>query len=118
MRGNRQVIKREVNASKRFKVENDTYIVKENCIFWKNIDGFLKSVAYYREGNPNPYSFKDKANIGLTSDELDDIYSDDFHTIVVELKPQDRSLYVLFVVILTFCSSIVFDILGGINFYA
>lgn len=117
VKGNRQVIKREVSASKRFKIESDTYIIKESCIFWKNIDGKLETVAYYHEGNPNPYNFKDKINKGLTSKELDDFYADDFHTIVIELKPKDRSLYILFVVVMTLCLAVMFDIIGVINYF-
>ena len=66
LRGNRQVIEREVNASRRFKIGDDTYIIKSDCIFLKKIDGFLKAVSIYREGNPNPYNFEiAKENIYL-----------------------------------------------------
>lgn len=57
IRGNRQVIEREVKASRRFKIGDDTYIIKSNCIFLKKINGILKSISVYREGNPNPYNF-------------------------------------------------------------
>ena len=57
IRGNRQIIEREVKASKRFKIGDDTYIIKSDCIFLKKIEGNLKSISVYREGNPNPYNF-------------------------------------------------------------
>lgn len=57
IRGNRQVIEREVKASRKFKIGDDTYIIKSECIFLKKIEGVLKSISVYREGNPNPYSF-------------------------------------------------------------
>lgn len=57
IRGNRQVIEREVKASRRFKIGDDTYIIKSDCIFLKKVDGILKSISVYREGNPNPYGF-------------------------------------------------------------
>lgn len=57
IRGNRQVIEREVKASRKFKIGDDTYIIKSDCIFLKKIENVLKSISVYREGNPNPYSF-------------------------------------------------------------
>lgn len=57
IRGNRQIIEREVKASRKFKIGDDTYIIKSNCIFLKKIDNILKSISVYREGNPKPYSF-------------------------------------------------------------
>lgn len=57
IRGNRQIIEREVKASRRFKIGDDTYIIKSDCIFLKKIEGNLKAISVYREGNPNPYNF-------------------------------------------------------------
>lgn len=57
IRGNRQVIEREVKASRKFKIGDETYIIKSDCIFLKKVNGMLKSISVYREGNPNPYSF-------------------------------------------------------------
>jgi len=116
IKGNRQVIRREVTASKRFKVEENTYIIKDKSIFLKNIDGIVRSVAYYREGNPNPYDFKTH-NTGMTPEELDTFYAEDFHTIVVNLQPKDKSFYILLVTIITLSLAIIFDILGGIKYF-
>ena len=57
IRGNRQVIEREVKASRKFKIGDETYIIKSDCIFLKKVNGKLKSISVYREGNPNPYNF-------------------------------------------------------------
>jgi len=108
---------REVNASKRFKVNEDTYIIKPECIFLKNIGGIMRSVSYYREGNPNPYDFKTMPNVGMTTTELDRYYAEDFHTIVINIQPKDRSLYILLVVIVTLTMAILFDIGGLIRYY-
>lgn len=94
IKGNRQVVSREVIASKRFRVEDETYIIRPECIFLKNIDGKFQSVSYYREGNPNPYNFK-KDNIGISCEELDRIYSEDFYNIIVKIAPMNKSIYIL-----------------------
>jgi hypothetical protein len=109
VKGNRQVVKREVIASKRFRVDEETYFIKPDCIFLKNIDGVLKSVSYYKEGNPNPYSFEG-VNDGITPAELDRVFAEDFYHIVTNLQPMNRMMYVLVVVVLIFGLSIAFDI--------
>jgi len=107
IKGNRQVIKREVVASKRFRVDDDTYIVKDDCIFYKNIEGVLRSVSYYREGNPNPYFFKFK-NKGLSEEELNDFYEKDFYNILAKIKPFSRVVYIYIMTIFTLISSLLF----------
>jgi len=85
-------------------------------MFWKNINGRLKTVAYYRENNPKPYDFKSE-NYGLSVKELDNIFSEDFHDIIIELKPKDRSLYILMVQCCILCLNIPYIILGVLNYY-
>lgn len=109
IKGNRQVARREVTASKRFRVDEETYYIKPECIFLKNIDGFLRSVSYYREGNPNPYDFK-KDNTGLTAKELDRIFAEDFFFIVTDLRPDTRMKYVLFVCAINTALAIMFAV--------
>jgi hypothetical protein len=109
VKGNRQVVRREVTASKRFRVDEETYMIKPECIFLKNIDGFLRSVSYYREGNPNPYDFRAE-NTGLNSKELDRIFAEDFFHIVTDLQPENRMKYILFVVAVTLGLAIAFDV--------
>lgn len=91
IKSNRQIIKREIRASKRFRIEDNTYIVKDDCIFYKNIEGRLTAVSYYREGNPKPYTFIE-INIGLTTEELDRIYAEDFYNIIVDINPENRGV--------------------------
>lgn len=114
IKGNRQVIKREVVASKRFRVDDDTYIVKDSCIFYKNIDGILRSVSYYREGNPNPYIFKFK-NRGISEtdedNELNEFYEKDFYNILAKIKPFSRVVYIYIMTIFTLIGSLMFLII-------
>lgn len=109
VKGNRQVIQRDVTASKRFMVDDGTYIVKDICIFYKNIDGVLQSVCYYREGNPNPYDFQD-VNKGLSSNELDFFYAPDFYTIIVNIQPMNRMRYILLISIFIMMLNLLFMI--------
>jgi len=99
IKGNRQVATREVIASKRFLVDGDTYVVKPQCIFLKNVEGVLKSVSYYREGNPNPYDFQ-KQNKGLNNNELDRIFSEDFFHIVTDLQKENKMVYLFFLALI------------------
>lgn len=94
VKGNRQIIKRDITASKRFRIDDNTYIVKDECIFYKNIEGKLQSVSYYRENNPKPYDFKG-INTGLNEDELDKFFAEDLFTIINDIEPENRSIYTL-----------------------
>ena len=109
IKGNRQVARREVTASKRFRVDEETYYIKPECIFLKNIEGFLRSVSYYREGNPNPYDFKTE-NVGLSAKELDRIFAEDFFFIVTNLQPDVRMKYVLFATAVNMSLSVAFAV--------
>lgn len=115
-KGNRQVVRRTVIASKRFKVDDETYIIKPECIFLKNVDGYQRPVSYYREGNPNPYDFR-KLNNGLTATELDRLYAEDFYHIITALQPENRMKYVLMVTACTLAMSIAFVIILGVKIY-
>jgi len=99
IKGNRQVATRQVVASKRFLVDGDTYVVKPQCIFLKNVGGSLKSVSYYREGNPNPYDFQ-KKNLGLDNDELDRLFSEDFFHIVTDLQKENKMVYLFLIALI------------------
>lgn len=115
IKGNRQVVSRMVTASKRFRVDEEMYIIREGSIFLKKVDGRLRSVAYYKEGNPNPYSFE-KENEGVTPAELDRIFAEDFYHIVTNLQIMNRSLYILVVVIVSLGLCVAFDV--GVAFNA
>ena len=136
VRGNRQVIEREVKASRKFKIGDDTYIIKSECIFLKRVNGILKSISIYREGNPNPYNFsiakeniylqkfkvtkdpktgiekKEKKgktlickkgdmipNVGLSTDELCEIYGGDMFNILIEGQQEDKMNYSLLLIV-------------------
>lgn len=110
------MIEREINASKRFRINEDSYIIKPECIFRKNIDGQLRSVSYYREGNPNPYDFEEE-NTGIKNKELDRFYAEDFYNIIVDLEIDRKTIYILLVVIINFALSLTFDISVLFNEY-
>jgi hypothetical protein len=114
IKGNRQIVKREVIASKRFRLDEETYLIKPECIFLKNVDGVLRSVSYYREGNPNPYDFEGE-NIGVKPDELDRIFAEDFYHIITNLQPKNRMVYLFLLAIINLILLIVFDIGVGMN---
>jgi hypothetical protein len=114
VKGNRQIVKREVIASKRFRVDEETYLIKPECIFLKNINGVLKSVSYYREGNPNPYTFEGE-NEGIKAEELDRVFAEDFYHIITNLQPKNRMIYLLLIAIINLVLLIVFDIGVGLN---
>ena len=107
VKGNRQIIKRDISASKRFRVDDNTYIVRDECIFYKNIEGRLRSVSYYRENNPNPYNFKNK-NIGLTDDELDNFFAEDLFYIINDIQPENRGIYVFLMTIANLGIALIF----------
>lgn len=107
-RENRQVIKREVDAKIKplFRVFNYTYIIKMECIYLKIVDGLITPVAFYSEGNPCPYNFDALPNIGLTSTELDNVFSGDFHNILIDASKSNKELYILIILIINVILSI------------
>lgn len=144
IRGNRQVIEREVKASRKFKIGDDTYIIKSDCIFLKKINGVLKSISVYRESNPNPYNFElaetdvygrkykitvDKKtgvekrvkgnkfllakkgfpipNLGLTEDELNNIYGGEMFNILIEGQQEEKMNYSLLLIVLNLIMCII-----------
>ena len=115
IKGNRQVVRREVTASKRFRVDDETYLIKPECIFLKNIDGKIHSISVYREGNPNPYNFRDE-NLGIKAKELDRIFAEDFFHIVTNLQPENRVKFILLIVAFNFSMSIAYAI--GVTLHA
>ena len=114
--GNRQVVRREVVASKRFRCEEETYTIKPECIFLKNIDGVVRSVSIYREGNPNPYDFKTD-NVGLSATELDRIFAEDFYHIVTNLQPENKMRYIFVVTLVGFIISIAYIIVIALRVF-
>jgi hypothetical protein len=82
-------------ATKKFIVNDETYVIKDNCTYKKIINGKIKLVSYYSEGNPNPYNLKSIAkNTGLTSDELDSLIAGDIYNILIECQDNSKQRYV------------------------
>lgn len=89
----------DIFATRKFNLQDETYVVKEKCCYQKNIDGEIKLVSYYNQGNPNPIKLKKGfKNIGLTSNELDSYISADIFNIIAECQQNDRSKYILGIV--------------------
>ena len=107
VKGNRQIIRRDIIASKRFRVEDNTYLVRDECIFYKNIEGRLRSVSYYRENNPNPYNFKD-VNTGVNVDDFDKFFAEDLFNIINDIEPENRSIYILIISIVNMALCLLF----------
>ena len=107
VKGNRQIIRRDIIASKRFRVEDNTYLVRDECIFYKNIDGRLRSVSYYRENNPNPYNFK-TVNTGVNVDDFDKFFAEDLFNIINDIEPENRSIYILIISVVNMALCLLF----------
>lgn len=110
VKGNRQIIQRDISASKRFQVDGYTYLVMDQAIFYKNIDGHLRSVSYYRENNPKPYNFNG-VNTGLDKDELDSFFAEDLFHIVNDIKPETKTLYIFVMSIFNLAICIMFMVI-------
>ena len=107
VKGNRQIIRRDIIASKRFRVEDNTYLVRDECIFYKNIEGRLRSVSYYRENNPNPYDFKE-VNTGVGVDDFDKFFAEDLFNIINDIEPENRSIYILIISVVNMALCLLF----------
>lgn len=99
---NNQLMEYRVNASRKFNVDDETYVIKSNCCYFKQIHGVYELVSYYVEGNPNPFKLDDaKGNTGLTEDELDSYISGDMFNILIECQEEDKKRYILQLVAIT-----------------
>jgi len=105
IRSNKQVIKHIVKVSTKFIYQDNTYIIKESCIFLKKIDGLLKQCIIYVEGNPNPYNFK-TPNEGLTQDELNTIYGSEFYKILVNCQYIGKMIFIWLFIFITMVMSV------------
>lgn len=92
---NKTISEYVVVATKKFVVNDETYVIKDSCTYKKIIGDVLKLVAFYSEGNPNPYNLKSvKDNTGLTENELDDIIAGDIYNILIECQNESKQKYV------------------------
>jgi hypothetical protein len=106
MKGNKQMLVVNVKASKRFIVNQDTYIIKEKRIFTRIRNGKIESVCYYSEGNPNPHDFEG-INDGLTYDEFNVIYGEDLYDMLVKLQRNMKTFYLFMLYIMTLVMSVI-----------
>ena len=99
---NNQLMEYRVNASRKFNVDDETYVIKSNCCYFKKIHGVYELVSYYVEGNPNPFKLDDTTgNMGLTENELDSYISGDMFNILIECQEEDKKKYILQLVAVT-----------------
>lgn len=115
VRGNRQVIKKNITASKKFVIGGDTYIIKQECIFLKNDFGKLRSYAYYIEGNPNPFDFETEVNEGLDKKFLNKFFGGDFYNILLKAQRENRMLHIFVIVLVNMILAMIgfiFTIMG------
>ena len=93
---NNQLMEYRVNASRKFNVGDETYVIKSKCCYFKKIHGVYELVSYYVEGNPNPFKLDNTGgNVGLTEDELDGYISGDMFNILIECQEEDKKKYIL-----------------------
>ena len=105
---NRQIKEFDVSATRKFNIENETYVIKDKCCYFKMIDGIYKEISFYIEGNPNPFNLNDvKENKGLDEKELDRYVGADLFNIILECQKTDRSKYILQLVSIVFIFSLI-----------
>ena len=93
---NNQLMEYRVNASRKFNIDDETYVIKPKCCYFKQINGVYELVSYYVEGNPNPFKLDDTGgNKGLTEDELDSYISGDMFNILIECQEEDKKKYII-----------------------
>lgn len=93
---NKQIKKFSVMASKKFVVNDETYVIKKNCCYLKQTnEGYKESLVYF-EGNPNPFNLhKLGKNKGLTEREIESYIAGDLFNILIECQMMDKSKYII-----------------------
>lgn len=106
---NKQIKEYDILATKKFNVEDETYVIKNDCCYFKTIDNVLREVIFYVEGNPNPFKLEDKKeNYGLSSDELDNYIAGDIFNIIIECQEEnDKSKYVFNIALIVLALGII-----------
>ena len=93
---NNQLMEYRVNASRKFNIDDETYVIKSKCCYFKQIHGVYELVSYYVEGNPNPFRLDNTGgNVGLTKEELDGYISGDMFNILIECQEEDKKKYII-----------------------
>ena len=93
---NNQLLEYRVNASRKFNIDDETYVIKPKCCYFKQIRNVYELVSYYVEGNPNPFRLDNTGgNTGLTKEELDSYISGDMFNILIECQEEDKKKYII-----------------------
>lgn len=105
---NKQLKEFRINATRKFNVNDETYVIKSDCCYFKRVDGILEMISFYVEGNPNPFKLEDyNNNIGLTDVELDRYIGGDMFNILIECQEQDKRKYVINLVVVCFVLTLI-----------
>jgi hypothetical protein len=106
---NKQIKQYHVVASKKFNIEDETYVVKRNCCYLMEDEmGKLHEYALYYESNPNPFNLDELGkNDGLTENEIDAYIGADLFNILNECQQIDKSKYMIHLVIIVFGLSVI-----------
>lgn len=105
---NHQIKEFHTDATRKFNINDETYVIKGNCCYFKEINGQLEQIAFYIEGNPNPFDMKTlQKNTGLTSDELENYIGGDIFNILIECQSEDRSKYIIQLVVVVFVLALI-----------
>jgi len=105
---NKQIKEYSANVTRKFNLNDETYVVKGKCCYIKKINGQWRQFSLYIEGNPNPFNLnKIEENEGLTNKELDSYIAGDLFNILIECQMMDKRRYVIalttFSFIICFC---------------
>ena len=105
---NNQLMEYRVNATRKFNVGDETYVIKAKCCYFKKVNKIFELVTYYVEGNPNPFSLDNvDGNVGLTEKELDNYIGGDLFNILVECQEEDKKRYIIQLVSATLVIAII-----------
>ncbi len=106
--GNKQIMEYKLNASRKFNIGDETYVLKSDCCYFKKINGKYELVSYYVEGNPNPFKLNNvEDNVGLSETELDNYIGGDLFNILVECQEEDKKRYIIQLVSATLVIAII-----------
>lgn len=109
---NKQIKEYYVNASRKFNIEDETYVIKEKCCYLRKFEDIFKLVSFYVEGNPNPFDLRAvEKNKGLDKYELDKYIAGDIFNILIECQDEDRRPHVLHLTSFVFVLSLISFIL-------
>ena len=105
---NKQLKEFRVKATRKFNVDDETYVIKSKCCYFKKVNGIFEMVAYYVEGNPNPFNLENyEDNTGLNEDELDRYIGGDMFNILIECQEEDKKKYTINLVVACFIMALI-----------